>query len=162
MNCNQCEAQMSDYLENALSANERSTMDLHVASCRSCSELLDGIRDVMLWAKDFPVYDVPAWLPSKILANTPRVARETWLDTLAAAARWVIEPRTAMGLLTAVLMFGWLGSAAGIGSFSDVVSIAENPAAAYYSAYDAAVRGFFRAPLVTEIRSQIERFREIS
>jgi len=162
MNCSQCEARMSDYLENALSANERSTMDLHMSSCRCCSELLDGMRDVMLWAKDFPVYDVPAWLPSKILANTPRVARETWLDTLAAAARWFMEPRTAMGLLTAVLMFGWLGSAAGISSVSDVVSIAENPAAAYYSAYDAAVRGFFRAPLVTEIRSQIERFREIS
>src|SRR5579872_3465659 len=159
MNCNQCEARLSDYLENALTPAERSAMDSHLQACRTCSELLDGMHDVMLWTKDFPVFEVPLWLPSRILANTPRAARETWLDTLTAAARWFIEPRTAMGLLTAVLMIGWLGSAAGISSFAEVVSVAENPAAACYSAYDAAVRGFYQAPLVTEIRSEIERFR---
>ena len=161
MNCSQCEARVSDYLENALSPAERNALELHLQACHACSELLDGMRDVMLWAKDFPVFEVPIWLPSRILANTPRVARETWLDTLTAAARWFIEPRTAIGLLTAVLMFGWLGSAAGT-SFAEVVSVAENPAAACYSAYDAAVRGFYQAPVVTEIRSEIERFREIS
>lgn len=162
MTCNQCESRISDYLENALSPAERNALEVHMNACASCAELMDGMRNVMMWARDFPVYDVPAWLPSRILANTPRVARETWLDTLTAAARWVMEPRTAMGLLTAVLMIGWLGSATGISGFANIVSIAENPAAACYSAYDAAVRGFYHAPVVTEIQSQIERLREIS
>jgi len=161
MNCTQCEERMSDYLENAIGL-ERDAVESHLKTCRSCSELLAGMKDVLLWARDFPVYDVPAWLPSRILANTPRVVQETWWDTLAAVGRWFIEPRTAVGLLTAILMVGWLGSAAGISSVGDVVNLAENPAATCYSVYDDAVRAFYRAPLVTEIRSQIERLREIS
>jgi hypothetical protein len=64
-------------------------------------------------------------------------------------------------------MVGWLGSLAGVSP--DIGSLVRNPAAIYYSAgdlagraYDSAVRSFYRAPLVTEIRSQIERLREIS
>ena len=162
MNCRQCEERMSDYLENALGAQERATMDAHLATCGSCVELLAGMRDVLAWGRDFPVYDVPVWLPARILANTPRVVRETWWDTIAGVGRWLLEPRTAVGLLTAVLMIGWLGSAAGISSVGDIVTIAENPAATCYSVYDDAVRAFYRAPLVTAIQSEIERLREIS
>lgn len=161
MTCAQCEERMSDYLENAIGL-ERDSVESHLRTCGACAELLAGMKDVLLWARDFPVYDVPAWLPSRILANTPRVVRETWLDTLAAAWRWFIEPRTAVGLLTAILMVGWLGSVAGISSVGDVVNLAENPAATCFSVYDDAVRAFYRAPLVTEIRSEIERLREIS
>ena len=160
MNCSQCEARISDYLEKTLGTAEHGSMDLHLNACKSCSELLAGMNDVLVWTRDFPVYDVPAWLPSRILANTPKVVRETWTDTLAAVGRWFIEPRTAMGLLTAVLMIGWMGSLAGVSA--DVVAAVENPAAVCYSAYDQAVRMFYRAPVVTEIRSQIERLREIS
>jgi hypothetical protein len=153
---------LSDYLENTLGAEERAVMQSHLNACRPCTELLAGMRDVVAWAGAFPVYEPPVWLASRILANTPRVVRETWLDTLLAAARWFIEPRTAIGLLTAVLMVGWVASAAGVSGLDDVVSLAQNPAAACYNAYDAAVRTFYRAPLVTEIQSQIERLRERS
>lgn len=162
MNCRQCEERMSDYLEDALGITERSPMESHFETCASCAELLAGMRDVMAWGREFPVYDVPAWLPSRILANTPRVVRETWWDTVTSVGRWLLEPRTAVGLLTAVLMIGWLGSAAGISNVGDIMTIAENPAGTCYTVYDEAVRAFYRAPLVTEIRSEIERLREIS
>ena len=57
-------------------------------------------------------------------------------------------------------MIGWMGSLVGISP--DVASIVRNPAAAYYSAYDQAVRTFYRAPVVTEIRTEIAQLREIS
>ena len=160
LDCVHCEERMSDYLENLLSTSDRVPMELHLNSCQACSELLAGMGSVMDWGRNFPVYEAPSWLPTRIIANTPRVERETWLDTLAAVGRWFIEPRTAMGLLTTVLMIGWLGSVTGISA--DVSSIVRNPAAVYYRAYDQAVRSFYRAPVVTEIRSQIERLREIS
>jgi anti-sigma factor RsiW len=159
-NCAHCEERMSDYLEGTLSPSERAVMELHLKSCTACAELLACMSEVIEWGKAFPVVEAPAWLPTRILANTPRVARETWLDTLSAVGRWVLEPRTAMGLLTTVLMVGWIGSFIGVSA--DVSSFVRNPAGAYYRAYDEAVRTFYRAPLVTEIRSQIERFREIS
>jgi|SRR5579884_3222619 len=162
MNCIECEAQISAYLEEALAPAEATIFEMHLQTCSSCAELLEGTRAVLTWADAFPVYEPPPWLAARIVANTPRTARETWRDAVVGVWRWLIEPRTAMGLLTTVLMIGWLGSAAGLSGIGDIVSIAENPAAVCYSAYDSAVRAFYRAPLVTEIQSEIERLREIS
>ena len=168
MNCNHCEERMSDYLENALSAAERHSMELHLQSCPACSELLAGMAEVLAWGKTFPIYEPPAWLAQRIIANTPHVERETWLDTLASIGRWLIEPRTAMAIFTSMLVLGWLGGLAGI-SANSWVTVVRNPAAIYYGAeglmnraYDEAVRAYYRSPLVTEIQSRIERLREIS
>ena len=43
MNCAQCEEKLSDYLENALNANEKDTVEQHFQACRVCSELLAGM-----------------------------------------------------------------------------------------------------------------------
>jgi anti-sigma factor RsiW len=161
MNCAHCEERLSDYLENTLNDSERSVIATHLRACDACSELLAGMRDVLAWGESFPAYEAPPWLATRIIANTPHVVRETWLDTLTAVGRWIIEPRTAIGLLTAVLMIGWLGSMSPV-SAADLGSLVRNPTAAYYQAYDGAVRTFYRAPLVTEIRAQLERLREIS
>src|SRR6266850_1179227 len=100
MTCTHCEERMSDYLENTLSAAERGAVDLHFQSCTACSELLAGMTEVLAWGKTFPVLETPLWLPMRIIANTPRVARESWLDTIASIGKWVIEPRTAMAVFT--------------------------------------------------------------
>ncbi len=119
------------------------------------------MREVLEWGAGFPSYEPPPWLATRIVANTPHVVRETWLDTLTAVGRWFIEPRTAIGLLTAVLMIGWIGSLAPV-SAADFGSLVRNPSAVYYRAFDGAVKTFYRAPLVTEIRAGLERLREIS
>ena len=159
-NCTQCEDRMSDYLERTLAAAEQPPMELHLKSCAECARLLSGMSEVVDWGARFPVYEAPGWLATRIIANTPRVVHETWLDTLSSLGRWILEPRTALGLLTSVVMLGWLGSSLPLPA--DMGSLVRNPSAIYYRAYDEAVRTFYRAPLVTEIRTQIERLREIS
>jgi anti-sigma factor RsiW len=167
MNCLHCEEHISDYLEGALGQAEREAMDLHLQSCTACSELAASMAGLLAWGKAFPVYDVPPWLPARIIANTPLLARERWIDTIAAVWRWIADPRAAMGLFTATLVLGWLGGLAGISpNWSTVV---RNPTAIYYDAqgavnraYDEAVRRYYRSPLVTEIRTRIEQLREIS
>ena len=94
MTCTYCEERMSDYLENALGAADREAMELHLRSCNACNELLAGMTDVLKWGRTFPVYEPPVWLASRILANTPRLARETWVDTLVSIGRWIIERQT--------------------------------------------------------------------
>ena len=156
MNCQLCEEKMSDYLENALSIPERESLELHLRTCRACDELLVGMKDVVAWGRSFPVYEAPAWLPERILANTPVIARETWLDTLASMGRWIVEPRTAMSVFTATLVLGWLGSMAGISP--NWTAIVRDPAAIYYQA----VRAYYRSPLGIQIQSRIEQFLENS
>jgi hypothetical protein len=158
---------MSDYLEDALSLIERNAVDAHIQSCRACNELLAGMKAVLGWGKGFATHEPPAWLPERIIANTPRVARERWTDTIAAAWKWIADPRIAMGVFTASLMFGWLGSLAGISP--NWTAVARNPAAVYYEAqgavnraYGEALRRYYRSALVLEIQTRIEQLREIS
>lgn len=167
MTCTQCEERMSDHLENTLSAADRATVDLHLRSCAACSELLAGMSEVLAWGKTFSVHEAPAWLPMRIIANTPRVARESWLDTIGSVWKWIVEPRTAMAVFTATLVLSWMGSLAGISP--DWTAIVRDPAGIYYGAqgamnraYDEAVRRYYRSPLVTEIQTRIGQLREIS
>jgi Putative zinc-finger len=156
MKCGECEALMSDDLEDALSASERDEFTLHLRSCRACTDLLAGMREVVAWGNSFSAYDAPAWLPGRIVANTPTIARENWVDTLASIGRWIIEPRTALAIFTSVLVFGWLGNITGISP--DWATVVRDPGAIYYQA----VRAAYRSPLVTEIQSRIEQLMEIS
>ena len=167
MNCPHCEERMSDYLEGALSPHERSAVDLHLHSCRACGELLAGMSDVLAWGRTFPAHEPPPWLPARIIANTPRLAQERWTDTIAVIWKWIADPRPALGVFTAALVLGWLGSLAGISP--QWTTVVRNPAAIYYEAqgavnraYDEAVRRYFRSPLVNEIKTRIEQLREIS
>ena len=167
MTCIHCEERMSDYLENTLSAADRATVDLHFRSCAACSELLAGMSEVLAWGKTFPVHEAPAWLPMRIIASTPRVERESWLDTITSVWKWIVEPRTAMAFFTAVLVLGWMGSLAGISP--NWAGLVRNPSAIYYGAqgavnraYDEAIRRYYRSPLVSGIQARIEQLREIS
>jgi predicted anti-sigma-YlaC factor YlaD len=165
--CAFCEERISDYLEGALAPDDRRVLDFHFESCADCSALLNGMTNVLAWGKTFPVYEPPAWLPSRIVANTPRIEREKWSDTLAAAWRWIIDPRSAIGLFTAVMVMSWLGSVVGVSP--NWATVVRNPSAIYYEAqgavnraYDEAIRSYYRSPFVNGIKARIEQLREIS
>ncbi len=179
LNCAQCEEELSDYLDGALNADEQDAVERHFRACRTCGELLEGMREVIDWGRTFPVYTAPAWLATRIIdntANTPRVVHETWTETLAAIGRWLIEPRTAMAVFTATMVIGWMGNIAGISprwttvtTVTMVTTVVRDPAAIYYDAgvfvnraYDRAVRTYYNTPLITQIQSRIEQLREIS
>jgi len=175
MNCKYCEDHLSDYLENTLDADGRAglreELELHFQSCSACSELLEGVREVIQWGREFPAAPAPEWLSTRIIANTPRVVRVTWRDWVTSAWRTVSEPRFAMALMTSTLMIGWLGATAGF-TASDL-SIVRSPSAVYYGVegwatrvYGNAIRNYYSSPIVNEIQCQIhtriEQFRENS
>lgn len=166
MNCLQSEERLSEYLDGALLAPEKSALEAHLASCDSCRQLHENIRHVVRWGDAFPEFSPPEWLLTRILANTPRTEQETWLDTLGGIGRWVLDTRTAMAVFTASVMLAWM-----LNLFEISVSPNQfrNPEAIYYSvddfvgeAYNRAVRLYYQAPLVGEIQSRIEQLRESS
>jgi predicted anti-sigma-YlaC factor YlaD len=171
MNCARCEERLSDYLEESLAAEGMQEMELHFESCTACRDLRDDVATIMGWGKDYPVHTAPAWLPSRIVANTPQVVRLTWRDLLVGAWRGMTEPRFAMSLLTATIVLGWMSSVAGF--TPNVGGFIRNPAAVYYGmegvvqrAYGEVVRNYYRSPLVNQIQYQIhtriEQLRENS
>ena len=167
MNCLTVEELASDYLEGGLGPESHRAIEAHLQTCDECAVLLAGITDVIAAGKAFPVYEPPPWLAARIVANTPRIARESWIDTITAIWKWIIEPRTAMALFTATLVLGWMGNLAGISPRWAVA--VRHPSAIYYGAhsvvnraYDEAIRKYYRSPLVTEIQARIDQIREIS
>jgi anti-sigma factor RsiW len=171
MNCVHCEDQLSAYLEGALDHSERIAFETHLHSCEACSELLEGVRQVVQWGREFHAPQPPSWLPSRIVANTPQVVRITWRDWFAGAWKSICEPRFALALLTSTIVLGWMGNLAGI-SAPDVATL-RHPTAVYdriggwaNRIYGDAVRSYYNSTLVNsiqcQIQSRIEQFRENS
>src|SRR4029450_4456716 len=110
MNCAKCEDSLSEYLENALDASDRASVESHLQSCSACAELLDGVRGVIEGGKEFEAPQPSPWLSSRILANTPQVIRITWRDWVVGAWKKISEPRFALALLTSTLVLGWMAN----------------------------------------------------
>lgn len=171
MNCVYYEEFLSDYLEGSLGASERESLEAHLRSCATCSELLDGIHEVMHWGRDLQVPETPPWLATRILANTPQVVRITWRDWVRGAWKTLCEPRFAMALLTSTLVLGWMGNLAGI--TTEDIAMVRHPSAIYERIegwanrlYGDAIRTYYSSPIINTIQCQIhtriEQFRENS
>jgi len=155
LNCAECEERLSDYIEQSLSEAERASVELHLQSCRSCHELVSGMMVVIDAGRDFPVYAPPAWLASRIVANTPP-SRPSLRVRLAALWQSLGEPRTALAIFTAAIVLGWVGG----GTVREAVfNRAER---AVSCAYDHAIRSYYRSPVVIEIHATIDEFMENS
>jgi hypothetical protein len=155
LKCTDFEEHLSDYIEQSLSENDRIALEMHLHSCPSCSELLSGMKLVMAVGRDFPVHTPPAWLATRIVANTPP-PRASLRKRLAAFAQSLLEPRTALAIFTAAIVMGWIGGGSVRGAVMDraegVVSCA----------YDHAIRTYYRSPVIIEIHSRFDQLMENS
>jgi anti-sigma factor RsiW len=155
LNCADCEEKLSDYIERSLGESERAAVELHLHSCRSCNELVSGMIHVIAAGRDFPVYAPPAWLASRIVANTPD-AQPSLRSRIAALWQSLGEPRTALAIFTAAIVMGWVGG----GTVREAVF---NRAESVVScAYDHAIRSYYRSPVVIELHATIDQLMENS
>ena len=155
LKCAECEEKFSDYLERSLSEDDRKAVELHLNSCSSCAELLSGIAQVMTAAREFPAHIPPAWLATRIIANTPP-AQPSVRARLSAIWQSLGEPRTALAIFTAAIVLGWIGG----GGVREAVFIrAEGMVSC---AYDQAIRSYYRSPVIIEIHSRIDQLMENS
>ena len=175
--CATVEERLSDLVDGQLPPDEELAVNTHVADCGSCHEMYLNMIAVVRWGREFPVFEAPVWFATRIVANTrpesslPQTVqekRETFLDTLGALGRWILEPRTAMTVFTAVLMLGWMTRIAGVGFDPAALS---NPGAVYSSVeeladdvYDRSVRLYYDVPhaLFGQIQYRIEQLGEDS
>jgi len=155
LKCADCEEKLSDYIERSLSDDERSIVEQHLHSCSSCMELVSGMTHVMAAGREFPVHAPPAWLATKIVANTPKPL-PSFRSRFASFWQSLGEPRTALAIFTAAIVMGWLGG-------GPVRQAVFNRAEGVVScAYDHAIRSYYRSPVVIEIHSRLDQLMENS
>jgi anti-sigma factor RsiW len=59
MQCKHVWARVSDYIDGAVSAEERAAMERHLAGCRHCSAVLDSTRNILVLVGDNRTFEVP-------------------------------------------------------------------------------------------------------
>jgi len=156
MKCTDCEEKLSDYIEHALGSADQTLVERHLNSCRSCSELIAGMSDVMEASSHFAVHTPPPWLATRIVANTPRVRRKSLRSLLSASWQSLGDSRTALAIFTAAVVMGWIGGA------PVRETIYDRAESVMSCAYDRAVRSYYRSPVVIEIHSRLGQLMENS
>lgn len=59
---------LSDYLDNAVSATEKSEIEAHLAACENCRGALADLERTIAHMKSLPEVEPPPWMTSKIMA----------------------------------------------------------------------------------------------
>ena len=65
---------LSDYLDNAVSATEKSEIEAHLAVCGNCRGALADLERTIAHMKSLPEVEPPPWLTAKIMARVKVVA----------------------------------------------------------------------------------------
>ncbi|MGQ9917625.1 MAG: anti-sigma factor family protein [Bryobacteraceae bacterium] len=117
MRCSDLEALICDYVEGTLTAAEKATVELHLASCASCQALVDDARVAVEFIERAAEVEPPPALVNHLLfearqgAARPVRQRGGWLGRLLEP---VLQPRFAMGMAMTVLSFAMLARFAGV------------------------------------------------
>jgi hypothetical protein len=117
MRCSDLEALICDYADGTLTAAERATVELHLASCASCRALVEDARAAIAFIGKAAEVEPPPALVNHLLfearqgAARPVRPRGGWLARLLEP---VLQPRFAMGMAMTILSFAMLARFAGV------------------------------------------------
>ena len=103
-------SQLSDYLDDELSAAERQTFDAHLADCEACRRTLEELRRVVAHASNLndspPVNDLWPGLESRIQSESRRARVSPFRRAISARLSFTIPQVAAAGLALIVLSGG--------------------------------------------------------
>ncbi len=117
MRCSDLEALICDYVDGALTAAEKATVELHLASCAACRALVEDARAAVEFVERVADVEPPPALVNHLLfevrqgAARPVKGRGGWLARLLEP---VLQPRFAMGMAMTILSFAMLARFAGV------------------------------------------------
>jgi hypothetical protein len=117
MRCNDLEALICDYVDGTLTAAERATVELHLASCASCRAMVEEASAAVAFIGRAAEVEPPPALVNHLLfevrqgAARPVRERGGWLARLLEP---VLQPRFAMGMAMTILSFAMLARFAGV------------------------------------------------
>jgi len=66
MTCKEVWQELSNYLDNTISPQVREMLELHLAYCRHCTAIVDGIHNVITLVADGRVFALPAGFSARL------------------------------------------------------------------------------------------------
>ena len=66
MTCKEVWQELSNYLDNTISPPVREMLELHLAHCRHCTAIVDGIHNVITLVADGRVFALPAGFSTRL------------------------------------------------------------------------------------------------
>lgn len=171
MKCTDLEILLCDYVDGTLSQAERATVELHLAQCAGCREVVELSTAAVSFMERASEPEPPAALVNQILfearktqASNPAVRRSTnWLKRLFEP---ILQPKFAMGMAMTILSFSMLGRFAGIKK-GEIRAADLEPARIWAAIEDKAYRTWDRAQkyyeslrLVYEVRQALRDWNE--
>jgi hypothetical protein len=171
MKCADLEILLCDYVDGTLSAAERATVELHLAQCAECRELVELSTSAVSFMERASAPEPPAALVNQILFEARK--QQQALPSSRRAGHWlarllepVLQPKFAMGMAMTILSFSMLGRFAGIKT-GEIKAADLAPAKIWSTLEDKAYRTWDRAQkyyeslrLVYEVRQAISDWNE--
>lgn len=79
MTCQQLWREVSNYVDGMISSATREEVERHLAYCRHCSAVVDGVRNVVVLVADGRIFELPLGFDQrlktrleKVLSSLPR------------------------------------------------------------------------------------------
>lgn len=69
MTCKQIWRQISDYIDDTISPEMRAEIELHLAYCRNCTAILDGVHNIIVLVADERVFSLPVGFSERLKAR---------------------------------------------------------------------------------------------
>jgi anti-sigma factor RsiW len=154
--CIEFEILLADHLDGTLRADQKVTLESHLATCAACTELATDAAGAMAFMERAAAVTPPPAMVKRILLEVTsgpsrRVIQPSWTERLLgpSVGAWlgnVLQPRLVMGTAMAVL------SLALVGRFGPA---AEN---GVHRAWDRALKNYESLALVYDVQTQLQEW----
>ena len=163
MTCLELDAILTDYLDDALGADQKAAVETHLAECAECAELARDASGAMAFMDRAAAVEVPPALVGNILAElrvgpSRAVVQPSWIERIfGLRAGAILQPRFAMGLAMTILSIAMLGKVAGSANPVRIWNVAENRVV---RAWDRTVKGYENLAVVSDIEDRLNDLRQ--
>jgi predicted anti-sigma-YlaC factor YlaD len=172
MTCEKFEVLYCDYLDGALDAAGRKSVESHLDSCAACTALAKDIKGTLAFLEKVPGVEAPPELVTRILFHTPETGpgkNAGSLRPMGWLTSWMgpmLQPKLAMGMAMTILSFSLIGRMAGLPQ-RQLTAEDLNPVRVWTSVevkvgrtWDRAVKYYENLRLVYEIQSRLREWSE--
>jgi anti-sigma-K factor RskA len=173
MTCAEFEVILSDYVDGAVSVEQRREVEAHADNCPGCRELLRDVFQAVAFLESAERPAPPAELITRLVYHAPKgrvrgeLERQSWLRKL--FSRWLqpaLQPRMAMSMAMTILSFAMLGKCTGI-RLQQITPADLNPVVLWNNLEDKSLRTWDRTVkyyenlrLVFEMETRLKEMRE--
>ena len=67
--CKEVWREVSNYVDGTISPEMRESLEAHLAYCRQCTAIIDGVRNIIVLVADGQVFSLPAGLSARLKAR---------------------------------------------------------------------------------------------